>query len=69
MAASCIDLVVLKGSRAELVLEFGVHFPNTVGTPLPADYAPDRRIVIPMGMASHLADNLRAILQQHVENK
>lgn len=65
MANSTIfaNVITLRLSDAELVLEFGTNFPDKPGAPLPSTYQPDIRIALPVGMMGGLADNLATALK------
>jgi len=57
------NVITLRLSEAELVLEFGTNFPDKPVEALPATYQPDVRIALPIGLMTGLADNLITALK------
>jgi hypothetical protein len=52
------NVVTLKMSITELVMEFGTHFPAGPGVSLPNDYQPDTRIALPIALLDGLVEKL-----------
>lgn len=53
------NVVNLRTTPAELVLEFGSFFPNRPNTSPPSNYEPDVRVVMNIAVLRGLADALK----------
>jgi len=49
------NLVNVRITPGEFVIDFGSHFPEAPNQPLPSDHAPDVRVVMPKVMLPALA--------------
>ena len=58
------NVVAIRATDHELVLEFGSSFPEPGKTPASSDYSPDVRVVLPISGLSGLIDTMKQLLQQ-----
>lgn len=63
------NVVNMRLTPGEMVLEFGVHFPDRPQQGPPSDYRPDVRVVLPPGALPGLQRALTQALQQLQQNR
>ena len=61
------NVITVKLSEAELVLEFGANFPSTPGEALPTRYQPDIRIALPIDTLGNLVEILGTALKAKMD--
>jgi hypothetical protein len=61
---SYANVVNIRLTPAEFVLEFGAHFPDRPGQGPPSDYRPDLRVVLPAGAINGILHALNQAVQQ-----
>lgn len=63
------NVVNLRVTPHELVMEFGSHFPDQPGQGPPTDHIPDVRIVLPVGVLDGLSKVMQQAAAQHQQQQ